>query len=353
MTDIIDNQNVIAEKDPAGALGIIAAQYEQLAFEAIVQSADHDDRAINNIVVTGMGGSALAALIAKILLNNELKIPFEVIRGYDLPAYVNQNSLVIASSYSGNTEETLTALDQATARAAQLAIITSGGKLLDIANERNIAAVVIPSGIQPRMATIYNLRGLFALLEQFNITGHQWLDEIFGLYDWLKAQSESWAPTVPTEYNYAKQLALLSVGKVQVFYGGQVTAPLAYKWKISWNETAKNVAFWNEYPEFNHNEFMGWTSHPIEKPFVVFDLQSSFERARVLQRFELSDKLLSGKRPHANTVSLQGDSVLAQLLWGAILADYASTYTAILNGVDPTPVSLIERLKQELADDPR
>ena len=128
---------------------------------------------------------------------------------------------------------------------------------------------------------------------------------------------------------------------------------MAYKWKISWNETAKNVAFWNEYSEFNHNEFKGWASHPVEKPFAVFDLLSSFERPRILQRFELTDKLLSGKRPAAKSIHLKGETPLAQLLWGAILADFASTYTAVLNGVDPTPVVLIEKLKQELADDPR
>lgn len=353
MTDILDSKNVIAQRDPSDALGIIAAQYEQASFDATVQSASHDDREITAVVVTGMGGSALAALMVKVLLNRELALPFEIIRGYELPVYVNHNTLVIASSYSGNTEETLSALEQARGKDAQIGILTSGGKLLEIAQEHDIAHVPLSSGVQPRMAMIANLRGLFALLEAFGITDRHFLDELAGLADWLKDEISHWVPTVDTHDNYAKQLALRHIGKTPVFYGTPLTAPLAYKWKISWNESAKNVAFWNEYPEFNHNEFMGWTSHPIEKPFSVLDILSSHDSARVRQRFELSDRLLSGQRPHATTLELQGESLLAQLVWGAVLADFASAYAAILNHVDPTPVALIEKLKKELADDPR
>ena len=124
---------------------------------------------------------------------------------------------------------------------------------------------------------------------------------------------------------------------------------VAYKWKISWNENAKNVAFWNVLPEFNHNEFMGWTSHPVEKPYVVFDLRSSFDYPKITKSFEISDRLLSGKRPKANVIELQGESVIAQMLWASIFADFVSIYLAILNGVDPSKVELIEKLKQELA----
>ncbi|HWT40876.1 MAG TPA: bifunctional phosphoglucose/phosphomannose isomerase [Dongiaceae bacterium] len=353
MTDILDNANVVAQKDPEGALKIIASQFAQAEFSAVVDDATHDNRDITSVVVTGMGGSALAALIVKVLLQSRLSVPFDIIRGYDLPAYVSEKTLVIASSYSGNTEETLSALQQAEAKGAQLAIVASGGALIKTASQKHIAHVVLPSGVQPRMAMIYNLRGLFALLHNFSVVGEEWLTQLEDLSQWLGRETSQWVPEVPTADNYAKQLALESVGKTPVFYGSPLTAPLAYKWKISWNETAKNTAFWNEFPEFNHNEFMGWTSHPIEKPFVIFDLQSSFDKPRITQRFALSDQLLSGKRPHAQTIQLKGDTLLAQLVWGAILADFASTYTAILNGVDPTPVVLIERLKQELAHNPQ
>jgi glucose/mannose-6-phosphate isomerase len=353
VTDILDNINVLNQRDPGGALGIVASQYKQTEFQADVLDAEHDDREITSLVVTGMGGSALAALLVKVLYQSKLSIPLDIIRGYDLPGYVNANTLVIASSYSGNTEETLSALSRAQGKQAQLAVIASGGKLIEIAERQSIARVSLPSGVQPRMAMLYNLRGLLALLETFGVIGAEENQEVAKLAGWLEAETANWVPEVPTSENYAKQLAHEAIGKTPIFYGGALTAPLAYKWKISWNETAKNVAFWNEYSEFNHNEFMGWASHPVEKPFAVFDLISSFERPRILQRFELTDKLLSGKRPAAKRIELKGDTPLAQLLWGTILADFASTYAAVLNGVDPTPVVLIEKLKQELADDPR
>lgn len=347
MNDTLDNQNILAQRDPEGALKVAAEQFTQASFDAIVESKENDGRAIASIVVTGMGGSALAALLAKAWLKNDIIVPFEVMRGYDLPAYVNHQTLVIASSYSGNTEETVSALGQAKERGAQIGVIASGGKLIEIADASNIAHVTLPTGLQPRMAVIYNLRALLALFENFGFAEGK-LAEVEALSQWLGAQSAAWAPTVPAEQNYAKQLAKQAVGKTPVFYGGALTAPVAYKWKISFNENAKNVAFWNEYPEFNHNEFLGWTSHPVEKPFAVFDLISSFEHPQILKRFEISDRLLSGLRPKATVVNLVGESLIAQLLWASILADYVSIYVAILNGVDPTPVELIEKFKKEL-----
>ncbi|HEY5695839.1 MAG TPA: bifunctional phosphoglucose/phosphomannose isomerase [Candidatus Saccharimonadales bacterium] len=346
---MLDDDNVLKQRDPEDALGVAATQFEQARFSVDVKEPENDGRQITRIVVVGMGGSALAALQAKSWLKTELTIPFEVVRTYDLPEYVNYDTLVIASSYSGNTEETLEGLKQARERSAQVAIIAAGGELLQDAQKNSIAHVALPAELQPRMAVIYNLRALVALLAHFKLVSYDRFAEIAGYADWLGQETLGWVSGVTTDKNYAKQLALLSVGKTPVFYAGSLMAPVAYKWKISWNENAKNVSFWNEYPEFNHNEFIGWTSHPIEKPFAVFDLKSSFEHPRILKRIDISDRLLSGKRPKAIEVELKGDSSIAQMLWGSILADFVSIYVAILNGVDPTPVPLIEKLKKELA----
>lgn len=345
---MLDDANVVKERDPKGALDVAAEQWSQSQFQSVIRNAEHDGRPIHHIVVCGMGGSALAALLAQSWLRDQLSIPFEVVRDYTVPAYVGHNTLVIISSYSGNTEETVAAFQAAKRRDAQVACMASGGKVIDDADNNSIAAVLLPSGLQPRMATIYNLRALILLLTHFGVTDRRFFDEIEGAAQWLKAETSLWLPGVSTDKNYAKQLALLAVGKTPVFYAGGIMAPVAYKWKISWNENAKNTAFWNQYPEFNHNEFMGWTSHPIEKPFAVFDLISQFEHPQTLKRFAVSDQLLSGRRPKATTIELQGDSVVAQMMWACILADFASIYTAIVNGVDPTPVALIEKLKQSL-----
>ena len=345
---MLDDANVLKQRDPGGALTVASLQYEQAKFKADIVNKDNDHRNITGVIVAGMGGSALAAMIVKSWLKSELTVPIDVVRSYDLPAYVSQNTLVIASSYSGNTEETLSCLKQAEAKGAQIAIIASGGWLINHADVNQIAHVTLPAGLQPRMAVIYNLCALIALLSNFDIVPSEKIDEIANKSEWLKSESTKWTSDVSTDKNYAKQLALQAVGKTAVFYGGTLTAPIAYKWKISWNENAKNVAFWNELPEFSHNEFIGWTSHPVEKPFAIFDLISNLEHPQILKRFEISDRLLSGQRPKSTVINLAGESAIEQLLWGSILADFVSIYVAILNNVNPTPVPLIEKLKQEL-----
>lgn len=348
---MLDDDNVLKQRDPSNALGVAAMQFEQARFPVKVENPEHDGREITKVVIAGMGGSALAAGLLKSLFSDELTVPFEIVKSYDLPGYVDFNTLVIVSSYSGNTEETLNALEQARTRDAQIAIVAAGGKLFDRAKSDSIAYVLLPPGLPQRMSMICNLRALTAILAHFGVMRYERFAEIAEQASSLEKQTKNWTSNVTVDKNYAKQLALLAVGKTPVFYAGPLMAPIAYKWKISWNENAKNVAFWNEYPEFNHNEFVGWTSHPVEKPFAIFDLTSNFEPPRVLRRMEISDRLLSGVRPKANTITLQGDRPIAQCLWGCILADFVSIYVAILNGVDPTPVELVEKLKKELASD--
>jgi glucose/mannose-6-phosphate isomerase len=200
------------------------------------------------------------------------------------------------------------------------------------------------------MAALYNLAALVQLLETSELIAAGSSDELRNAGDWLLEQTASWRADVATDNNQAKQLALDIVGSSPVIYGSALSFPVAYKWKISFNENAKNVAWCNMYPEFNHNEFLGWTSHPIDKPYKVIDLRSSFDHPQTKKRFEISDRLLSGKRPAAIVVNLQGDSVLKQLLWGTALGDFVSLYTALLNGLNPTTVDLIERFKKELVD---
>lgn len=345
---MLDDQNLLSEKDPFGALEVALNQYKQAELVSEVINPN-SDATINKVVVTGMGGSALAALLIKSWQESKLNITFEIVRDYKLPNYVDDKTLVIASSYSGNTEETLSCLDEALKKGANIGCVSSGGKLVEIAKNNELPYVVLPSGIQPRMGVIANLRAILAVLVSYGVVSQSDFDEVKNLGPWLNIESKKWGRDVSTSENQAKQLALLSAGKTAIFYSSTAMGGVAYKWKISWNENAKNVAFWNVLPEFNHNEFMGWTSHPVEKPYVVFDLRSSFDYPKITKRFEISDRLLSGKRPKANVIELQGESVIAQMLWASIFADFVSIYLAILNGVDPSKVELIEKLKQELA----
>src|SRR5581483_3391493 len=153
---------------------------------------------------------------------------------------------------------------------------------------------------------------------------------------------------VPTKDNPAKKLAHELAGKSPVIYGGPLLAPIAFKWKINFNENAKNVAWWNEYSEFNHNEMIGWSSHPIEKPYGVIDLCSDLEHPRIQKRFQVAERLLSGLRPAPHIVNVQGKTILEQLVWAMAYGDFVTIYLALLNGVNPAPVDLVEKFKKAL-----
>lgn len=346
---MLDDLNVIKQRDPSDTLGGILDISKQAVYEIEVVPGDNQRREFKNVVLAGMGGSALAADMIKVLTDGWLHIPLVVVKGYDLPGFVGEETLVITISHSGNTEETLSCYQQALKKQACLAALSTGGSLIERAKSDRAAYVEVPSGAQPRMSTVYHLRGLLKLLQHFWIIDGDLYQQVADSAGWLRSEAAGWAADVPESHNYAKQIAKMVIGKTPEFFAGELTWPLAYKWKISWNESAKNLAFSNQYPEFNHNEFIGWSSHPVEKPFAIFDLRSSLERPRIRERMELSDRLLSGKRPKAYVVELAGETLMRQLLWGLVLADAASIYTAILNGVNPGPVALVERLKQELS----
>lgn len=339
---MLDDQKYIARFDVDDALGLAVRQLDQLRHSF----ASIDGNLPSNVVLSGMGGSALAAMYVGKMWPN-IKIPFIVSRSYQLPGFVGSDSLVIVSSYSGNTEETLSSLDDAVDRGAKIVVITSGGKLEEISKQRGYVCFEIPKGVQPRMSYLYQLKALSVILDGYKITEGAAVG-LESLVDRLESSLEAWKADVPTADNYAKQLAEDLVGKTPIVYGG-LLYPAAYKWKISFNENSKNTAWCGEYSEFNHNEFLGWSSHPVEKPFGVVDLISSFDHPRVQKRFELSDRLLSGKRPKAIAIHAEGETAGQQLIWTTVLGDMVSVYLAILNGVNPTPVELIEKLKKELA----
>ena len=346
---MLDDLQKIHERDSEDALGITAKQWQQLTHEYDF-GGWQPTAEILNVVHSGMGGSALWALLS--LSWPGWRVPFEVVRGYDVPAYVGQKTLFIASSYSGNTEETISALEQAEAKGAQIVIITSGGKLEAIAQERGYLLIALPKIDKPRYGAFYGLRGLVLLGEHLGLLARDGAaQELAGTADFLRESLDAWAPTVPAANNQAKQLAQEVMGKSVVVYGGPLLAPAAHKWKISFNENSKNVAWEYAFPEFNHNEFTGWTAQPEQKPYAVFYLLSSFDNDRVKKRFELSDRLLSGRWPSPERVEAKGETELQQLLWMVSLGDFVSLYTAFLNNVSPIDVGdkdIIERFKKEL-----
>jgi glucose/mannose-6-phosphate isomerase len=343
---MLDDLAVIHEQDKSGALQIAAHSPEQLRH---VFGALHLEGDIENVVYAAMGGSALAARISASW--PKYSVPFEIVTDYHLPAYVGKKTLVIAASYSGNTEETISAFHEARSAGAQLVVIASGGALIDLAAEHSVQHIVLPTASQPRFAALYCFKALIDVLESAGLVhAEDMQSELEAAAVHLEDAIANWLVDVPTVQNPAKQLALDVVGTSPVIYAGAALWPAAYKWKISFNENAKNIAWAGEYPEFCHNEFIGWSVAPVEKPYSVIDLRSSFDNERVTKRFEIVDRLLSGKRPAAKVVQAQGSTLLQQLVWTIAFGDFVSLYVGILNGIDPTPVDLVERLKKELAN---
>ncbi len=345
---MLDDLKYIHQRDAQDALGIAERGWQQLEheFEVRGEGLEVGDM-ITNVVYAGMGGSALAALISKSWPG--YKVPFEVVREYHLPKYVSAETLFIAVSYSGNTEETLSVLEEAEAGGAKIAVIASGGKLEEIAAAKNYPFAKLPKAEQPRYGVLYNLKALITILEAAGLVGTaEATKEMHRASEFLRAAVQPWLPTVPTKENPAKKLANELAGKSPVIYAGPLLAPIAYKWKINANENAKNVAWWNELPEFDHNELTGWTSHPIKKPYDIVELRSNLEHPRIQRRFEIGEKLLSGRRPAPNVVEVQGSTVLEQLVWAMAFGDFVTIYLALLNGVNPAPVNLVEKLKKAL-----
>ena len=339
---MLDDSTYISRFDSNNALGVVMGQFEQLQHDFSVESQTAE---IKGVVVAGMGGSALAASFVPVWPG--LSVPYEICRGYELPSWVDGATLVIVSSYSGNTEETIACLKDAEAKGAQVAVISAGGSLVECASDRNLPLAQLPSDLQPRMAPFYNFKALLSIMAAYKLVKAEVLNQISEVAQKMQNIPALWGPSVPTADNQAKQVAETFMGKTPIIYGGMLY-PAAYKWKINVNENAKNTAWCGQYPEFNHNEFIGWSSHPVEKPFAVVDLISSFDHPQVQKRFEVSDRLLSGKRPKALQIHAEGETLLEQLLWSVALGDMVSVYLALLNGVNPTPVDLIEKFKKEL-----
>jgi glucose/mannose-6-phosphate isomerase len=296
-------------------------------------------------VVAGMGGSALAAEFVKNWIGNKLPVAMIIMRDYTLPAFVGAGTLVVVSSYSGNTEETLSSLEYAEQRGAKIVVMTSGGQLLEVAKEKSLPHFELPGGLQPRMAVLYGVKALVQLFESIGFLAGI-VAELESAGKWVSGELKDWMAAVPAEKNTAKQIAKQLVGHPIVVYGGPMLRLPAMKWKIDANENAKNLAFYNYFPESNHNEFLGW-GHPNDSGIKVIELRSSLDLPHIQKRFDVTNKLRFDKFTPIE-VFAEGKTKLEQMLWTLILGDFVMVYLAFLNGIDPTPVDLIEELKAEL-----
>lgn len=342
---MLDDLKLIHQRDMQDALGAVEKQAVQLRQVFAVPPVPQAVRHVAQVVCLGMSTSVYGAELARTW--TEPGVPLEVVRGYEVPAYVGGQTLCIACSFSGSTEETIAAVEQAAQAGAIIVVITAGGQLAAWAQERGYAWVALPAQGQSRFAVWHMLGAVTAVLDTYGVT--QGCNAALAAQaDWLGQQVQAWRPDVPASRNHAKHIAQELMGKSVVVYAGPKLAPVAYRWKTSINENAKQLAWCGQYPEFNHNEFVSWSKQPVRKPYAVVELQSNLEHERVRQRFAVSQKLLSGMRPAPIVVQPQGDTLLQQLLYASVLGDFVSVYLAILNNIDPSALTLVDALKKEL-----
>jgi glucose/mannose-6-phosphate isomerase len=313
-----------------------------------VESANleaHD--ATGGLIVAGMGGSGIGGALARAALGDRALRPIVVIRGYGLPPWTAPESTVLCSSYSGNTEETLAAYEAAGALGARRIVATTGGKLAAAAREDGVQVIPLPGGFQPRAAVGYSL---VVALEVAGLTGagerlHAEIDVAAARMEQLVA---SWGPGGPHD-DFPKELARGLQGTVPQIAGSGVTAPIAYRWKCQFNENAKLPAFSHELPELDHNEIAGWQGASGMGRFSAVFLDDSDLHPRIRQRIELTRGLIATEAAATFRVESVGESTTERLLSLVFLGDLVSLYLAVLRGVDPGPVAMIEHLKSTLA----
>ena len=342
----------IQELDKHKIFEMIGAQPDQLRRNYADTMRDditaEEGVGISSIVLAGMGGSALAANIIKNWLFDNLVVPFEVVRGYNLPDYISPDTLVVISSHSGNTEEALACYQQAVGEGARIVIMTAGGKLLELARKHNHMVLELPDGFQPRMAVMAGFKALACLFEDMRLVSTTDLrGQLINVADFLDKVKFAMSPDNQADDNIAMNIAEQVAGKIAVVYAASMLGSAAYKWKININENGKQLAFYNTYPELNHNEFQGWM-FPKDKDLVSIQLESSLEAEQMQKRMQTTEEILKSHGFTPIKVQAQGSTHIEQLLSTILLGDYVSAYVGILNGIDPTPVELVEKLKKSL-----
>jgi glucose/mannose-6-phosphate isomerase len=350
---ILENVDKMRELDPLGMYDKIYHFPEQLEnARAIGQKAEPDKKyfaGVKNIIVAGMGGSAIGGDLVRSYLNGIIKVPFYICRHYRLPAFVDENSLVIISSYSGNTEETLSAMQDAINRKARIACITSGGKVAEIARANNFPLIELPTGYPPRAALGFSFIPLLMLISKIGFIGDVEKD-ISDLIIGLKSYRDQYADDLKIEKNPAKSLAERLYQKIPIIYTGpELTDAIGTRWKGQICENAKALAFNNQFAEFNHNELVGWNViESYKDKLVVIYLRDNDDHPRISRRMEIVRAIIEKHGVQIIDVFSHGDFTLGRMFSLIQLGDFASFYLAALNNVDPTPVKVIDFLKWEL-----
>lgn len=348
--NILDDQAAMGRADSEDMLGFVAGFSAQIREGwRISRDLDLPWDAPTSVAILGMGGSAIGADLVKGIWADRIGAPVEVIRGYDLPTWVGTDTLVIASSKSGSTEETLSTLEAALSRRCPVVVISAGGALKTVAEAAGLPIATFPAAGSPRAAVGYSMAIIAGILQQAGLLE---LDEaeIEAAAATGEAMAARCGPDMPSADNPAKQLAWSVVDRLAIVSAGGFLAPVARRWKTQLNENGKTTAIFDELPEMTHNSIVGFEQpESLRDHLFVMLLQSELEHPRIGLRARLTgDVLQAAQIPH-EFVSAAGESKLGQALSMIVLGDYLSVYVAFMYAIDPSPIGVIDHIKAQLA----
>jgi glucose/mannose-6-phosphate isomerase len=307
-----------------------------IAEKAIISNSSN----IQNIVITGLGGSGIGGTIISELVADQCPIPILVNKDYFLPKYVNENTLLIVSSYSGNTEETLSALQDAILKKAQIIAITSGGKVRDLAIQHQFDFIEVPGGQPPRSCIGYSLVQLIKILVSKGFADNQLFADLESAIALLDQENKN----IKTE---AKTIAEKLVNKITVIYSLGTCEGAAVRFRQQINENSKMLCWHHTFPEMNHNELVGWTVK--NENLVVVTFHTAFDFDRNKKRYEVCKPIFEKYTAAVIDIVAKGKSRLEQFLYLINIGDWISYEISELRGIDPVEVNIIDHLKKELS----
>lgn len=349
-TTVIESVESIRAADPGNMLDRIKDLSKQVRDAWEITKAAQLPPAyadVRNITLAGMGGSAIGGDFAASLLADDLLIPMSIHRDYGLPRYVGRDSLVIVSSYSGNTEETLSSFQEAQKRGAKVLALTTGGKIGELARAASYPVVTFSYKAQPRAALGYSLGLVLGCLVKMGFVRDLGADIDAALSDLAKIEERVHEGA---RTNDAKRLAAELYGRVIFAYGAGVMGVMARRVKGQWNENAKNWSAFDVMSELNHNAVVGFSHPPIARDaLTVLLLRSDRDNPRHKVRFDVTAELLDRASIQHKTLRFGGQNMLSEVLQTVMFTDYVTFYLALLNGADPSEVRSIDLLKDRLA----
>jgi glucose/mannose-6-phosphate isomerase len=347
----LDDPSALTKADPGGMLEVVGGLGSQLreGFHLGRGAAGlPSTQGVGSVAVCGMGGSGIVGDVLKASLADRLPIPVVIVKGYRLPAFCAEDTLVLAVSYSGGTEETLAAYAQAVAAGCRVIVVSSGGELAGLARADGVPHVAVPGHVPaPRAALGYLAGAAIGILDGIGLAADAGAD-VTRASDALEALAAELGPDRQAGVNRAKSLALWLLGRTPVVWGSEGEAEAAaLRWKTQFNENAKVPAFSAVLPELDHNEVEGWTGE-VGRPFGLVVLRHGREHPRIAPRVAATMQAIAGSGLESREVHAEGSTSMEVLFSLVLMGDFVSAYLAVLRGVDPMPVRVLTRLKQRL-----